>query len=288
MAGEIRAQYPDKKITLVHKHEQLLDDRFPPKLARTLEEKLRKLNVDLVLGDQHIAGPEFKSGAGHTLVATKGGKRIEGEISARSLIQSKTKTMKKKNLGKNRRSLFLGFEWEMLTSLLVCFSFLFSSNALSFFSFHSSCAPTADYVFIAIGNTPRSGLIKAVDPSAISSANLIKVNEQLQIKSSFFPKNNAFALGDVCDAPGWRSLVNSEAEIATVAANMANIVVGKKTTQNHKPGMRALVVPLGLKDGSGFLGLPLLGDSVLPTMMVTALKAKTLFTEKFDQRFAPV
>lgn len=222
MAGEICAQHPSKKITLVHRNKTLLDERFPRKLAAQLERQLRASDVELLLGDEHVGQPHF--GAGSQVVGTKGGKRIE-----------------------------------------------------------------ADYVFLAIGNKPRSELIAKAQPSAVTEAGLVRVDENMQVQG--LP--NVFAIGDVADAPGWRSLVNAEAEAATVAGNMAAVAVASNTgargkLTKHKPGMRVLIVPLGPKSGSGFLELPLLGETITPQFMVAAIKGKTLFTEKFHARFVPV
>lgn len=107
-----------KIITLVHRPQQLIDARAYKKLATTLEQKLRKAGVNLVLGDEHIAGPDFKVGkqdAG-AVVRTKQGKEIP-----------------------------------------------------------------ADYVFVAVGNSPNTQLLEQVDPSAVSANKLIKVNDQLQV-----------------------------------------------------------------------------------------------------------
>lgn len=219
MAGEIRAQYPSKKITLVTRNKTLLDSRTPAKLAAQLESKLRALDVDVILGDEHVGNPHF--GAGSQVVGTKGGKRIE-----------------------------------------------------------------ADFVFLAVGNKPRSDLIAKALPSAVTDGGLVRVNDQLQVQGT----SNVFAIGDVSDAPGWRSVVNAEAEAASAAGNMAAIAAktsGGKLAK-HKPGMRVMVVPLGPKNGSGFMEMPLLGEVLMPQFMVAAAKGKGLFVDKFQGRFVPV
>ena len=174
-----------KKITLIHRKPQLIDTRAYKKLAVTLEQKLRAAGVDLILGDEHVAGPDFKTEkqAPGAVVRTKQGKEI-----------------------------------------------------------------SADYVFLAVGNSPNSQLVADVDPSAIGPSRLINVNDKLQIVSKFFPSNNVFAAGDCCDAPGWRSLISSEAEANTVAVNVL-ASIGKGAMKKHKAGMRAMIVPLGENNG---------------------------------------
>jgi pyruvate/2-oxoglutarate dehydrogenase complex dihydrolipoamide dehydrogenase (E3) component len=96
----------------------LIDSRAYPKFAQTLENKLRALKVDLVLGDEHVASPEFKTGkqGPGSVVKTKGGKELE-----------------------------------------------------------------ADWVFLAVGNTPNTGLLRGVDSAALTAQSLIKVNDYLQV-----------------------------------------------------------------------------------------------------------
>lgn len=112
-----------------------------------------------------------------------------------------------------------------------------------------------------------------------------------QVQSKAFPSGNVFALGDCADSPGWRTLVVAEADTATVASNITLLVSRASASavpslKKHKPGMKVLVVPLGPGGGSGFMNVPLLGDVTMPSFMVTAIKAKSLFVDKFEQRFA--
>lgn len=43
---------------------------------------------------------------------------------------------------------------------------------------------SADFVFIAIGNTPNTQFIAEADPSALSKERTINVNEYLQVRAS--------------------------------------------------------------------------------------------------------
>ena len=43
---------------------------------------------------------------------------------------------------------------------------------------------SADFVFIAIGNTPNTHFIAEADPSALSKERTINVNEYLQVRAS--------------------------------------------------------------------------------------------------------
>ncbi len=163
---------------------------------------------------------------------------------------------------------------------------------------------------MAKGNEPNTGFMREIDPQALTAGGLIKVNEHLQVsttprspvashsrppqvESFAFPSHNVFALGDCADSPGWRTLVVAEADTATVAANIALLIAHTASSaspalKKHKPGMKVLAVPLGPAGGSGFMNVPLLGDVTMPGFMVSAIKAKTLFTEKFEQRFVAI
>lgn len=70
-----------KNITLVHRKSQLIDERAYKKLATTLEQKLRTSGVNLVLGDEHLAGPDFHVGkqAPGSVVRTKQGKEFPAD-----------------------------------------------------------------------------------------------------------------------------------------------------------------------------------------------------------------
>lgn len=87
--------------------------------------------VDLILGDEHISGPDFSTGKqtpGST-VRTKQGKEVK-----------------------------------------------------------------ADYVFVAVGNTPNTQLVQKADPGAVGDKGLIKVNDQLQVR----PRTSLFSSSSSC------------------------------------------------------------------------------------------
>lgn len=84
MAGEIRAVYPDKKITLVHNSPHLLHPKSTPapgsndeptsysapptvvKLSIALEKQLKEINVDLILDDRvEVPRRGARLGEGH-------------------------------------------------------------------------------------------------------------------------------------------------------------------------------------------------------------------------------
>jgi hypothetical protein len=260
LAQEIRAQHPNTKITLIHRQPRLLDDRFPKKLSNQLEAILKKQNVDLVLGDEHIQEPDLAIGKqnGMRTIRTKNGKEIQGG----SLDRYGAK---------------------------ICWL----------------CSPSADFVFIAIGNTPNTQIIAEADPSALSKDRTINVNEYLQVcqllphwcwsagthdtfrkqvTSSLFPNKNVFAAGDCANSPGWRGAISADADVASISKNIPALLHGAPL-KKHAPGMRAMIVPFGPAAGAGFAAMGPLGDTALPQFMTVMAKGKTLLTEKFFERF---
>lgn len=245
---------------MIHRQPRLLDDRFPKKLSNQLEAILKKANVELVLGDEHIQEPDLVSGKqnGTRTIRTKKGKELQGEF---PLISELSRTNQSVHL-------------------------------------------KADFVFIAIGNTPNTQVLADADPSALAKDRTINVNEYLQVRprmswisiircltsfcfqveSSLFPAKNVFAAGDCANSPGWRSLISTEADVATIAKNISALLSGAPL-KKHAPGIRAMVVPTGPSAGAGFAAMGPLGDTALPQFMVPMAKGRDLFTSKFFDRF---
>ncbi|CAL1709321.1 unnamed protein product [Somion occarium] len=72
IAGEIKDTYPKKKVTLVHSEKQLLNDVYPDKWRQDIERRVRKRNIDLILGDRLDSFPE----PGAVGVTTRNGKQL--------------------------------------------------------------------------------------------------------------------------------------------------------------------------------------------------------------------
>ena len=51
MVGELAADYPNKKVTLMHNGEQILDERLSQKLIKKIQDGLKALKVETVLGE---------------------------------------------------------------------------------------------------------------------------------------------------------------------------------------------------------------------------------------------
>jgi len=58
MAGEIRDTFPDKKVTIIHGGDLLLNDVYPVKFRKDIERRVRARNIDIILGDYVDSIPE--------------------------------------------------------------------------------------------------------------------------------------------------------------------------------------------------------------------------------------
>ena len=52
LVGELATDYPNKKVTLMHNREQILDDRMAPKFIKKIRDGLKALKVETVLGER--------------------------------------------------------------------------------------------------------------------------------------------------------------------------------------------------------------------------------------------
>ena len=52
LAGELATDYPNKKITIMHNREQILDDRMASKFVKKISDGLRALKIETVLGER--------------------------------------------------------------------------------------------------------------------------------------------------------------------------------------------------------------------------------------------
>lgn len=52
LVGELATDYPNKKVTLMHNREQILGDRLSQKLIKKIQDGLKALKVETVLGER--------------------------------------------------------------------------------------------------------------------------------------------------------------------------------------------------------------------------------------------
>lgn len=52
LVGELASDFPDKKVTLMHNREQILDDRLSHKFVKKIQDGMKALKVETVLGER--------------------------------------------------------------------------------------------------------------------------------------------------------------------------------------------------------------------------------------------
>ncbi|KAI0365681.1 FAD/NAD-P-binding domain-containing protein [Pilatotrama ljubarskyi] len=70
-AGEVKHTWPEKKVTVVHSENLLLNDTYPDKFRKDIERRARLRGIDFILGDKLDVPPEGTVG-----VTTHNGKQI--------------------------------------------------------------------------------------------------------------------------------------------------------------------------------------------------------------------
>ncbi|WWC58396.1 uncharacterized protein I303_100936 [Kwoniella dejecticola CBS 10117] len=243
IAGEIRAAYPDKTITVVHSSEHVLhptpDAPNPngkahsysspptlPKLSLTLEKLLKEMKIDLITNDK---------------VVIPANQSTPEEWSGAFGLQDGVKTVK-----------------------------LQSGKTLE-----------ADYVFVSIGNKPNVSLVESADKGAVISG-LVGVDEYLRVISDT-PNSplsrNYYAIGDCSSTPGWKTYMGADYDAKGCAVNIANEAKGKAPKKYVRPTLAAMMIPLGPEKGAGTLTFPVVGTWQVPGAMVKGAKGSKLFVE---------
>ena len=82
LAGEIRAVWPDKSVTIVDMADDILGDRFSQELRSEIRRQLEEINVDLILGSALQGGePPTPAGErGSFTVTTLSGRTLTADI----------------------------------------------------------------------------------------------------------------------------------------------------------------------------------------------------------------
>ena len=52
LVGELATDYPDKKVILMHNREQILDERLSQKFIKKIQDGLKALKVETILGER--------------------------------------------------------------------------------------------------------------------------------------------------------------------------------------------------------------------------------------------
>ena len=52
LVGELASDYPNKKVTLMHNRDQIVDERLSQKLLKKIQDGLKALKVETILGER--------------------------------------------------------------------------------------------------------------------------------------------------------------------------------------------------------------------------------------------
>ncbi|ODN84408.1 hypothetical protein L202_00363 [Cryptococcus amylolentus CBS 6039] len=139
----------------------------------------------------------------------------------------------------------------------------------------------ADYVILAAGTSPNSAMIGKEDGGALDGK-LIRVDEYLKVSSinegSIF-NGQYYAIGDVCNAPGFKVARGAYVGAFSAAANIKAEIKGKSLTK-FSPGVQGLGIPVGHDEGAGMVTLPWIGNWVFGSTLIRLQRGKTLGTPR--------
>jgi len=80
LAGELRDEYPTKKITIVHSHTLVLNPTYPVKFRKMVGAQFKARNIELILNDVVESFPESDSGE----IGLKSGQKINAGLIVRT------------------------------------------------------------------------------------------------------------------------------------------------------------------------------------------------------------
>ncbi|GAA5874585.1 hypothetical protein JCM1840_002237 [Sporobolomyces johnsonii] len=141
-------------------------------------------------------------------------------------------------------------------------------------------AVTADFIFLAFGNTPNTSLLSAFDPSILDASHRVKVQPSLQLTGY----DNLFAVGDITDIPESKLFAHAQNHGPVVAKNIVALIKSgdkeKAGLKSYKAGGRMIAVSVGFKGGAGQMF-----GWVMGPWMVAFAKSKTLFIDNFKKLY---
>ncbi|GAA5899569.1 hypothetical protein JCM5296_006947 [Sporobolomyces johnsonii] len=141
-------------------------------------------------------------------------------------------------------------------------------------------AVTADFIFLAFGNTPNTSLLSTFDPSTLDASHRVKVRPSLQLTGY----DNLFAVGDITDIPESKLFAHAHNHGPVVAKNIVALIKSgdteKADLKSYKAGGRMIAVSVGFKGGAGQMF-----GWVMGPWMVAFAKSKTLFIDTFKKLY---
>ncbi|MBZ0127676.1 MAG: FAD-dependent oxidoreductase [Rhodobacteraceae bacterium] len=135
-----------------------------------------------------------------------------------------------------------------------------------------------DLIFPVLGSRASSELLEALPGTRKSTANRTKVDPWL--RPSSLP--NLFAAGDIADAGDGMTIIAASRQLPWLEATLTGLMAGKslEDMKPYKPwGPKApILVPLGPRRGSSFLGLFTAGD-----FLTRKMKGEDLFVARYNK-----
>lgn len=147
----------------------------------------------------------------------------------------------------------------------------------------------ADYVFDSTGNKPNSQLVSSVDPGAVTTNGYVSIDSMFRIRGSHpqsIFKGQYYALGDVANAPSWKTGVAAMSEGEALAKIMTAEIKGwpaKPYSPSSK--LKESTVLLGSRGGAAIINLPIIGNIRAPDFVVDRKSRDFLADKIFFSRF---
>ncbi|OCF33245.1 hypothetical protein I316_04986 [Kwoniella heveanensis BCC8398] len=237
IAGEIKAHYPEKQVTIVHKdiglmsptacakpvdptalakeHGKIKSWSTPPtdiRLSKEMERICDKLGIEVILSDRvRIPSTESTSSTQAADTCDKCGETEKGSDAEGEVPAQEPPT------------------WDGKWGL---------QDGLRRVSLESRRTLEADYVYPGCGMRPNSDIVGGADMGALDGA-LVAVDDYLKITSttpsSIFSKGQYYAIGDVCNTPGFKIAHNAFSSAHRAAGNIINEIKGKSVVK-YNPG----------------------------------------------------
>ncbi|GAA5874581.1 hypothetical protein JCM1840_002236 [Sporobolomyces johnsonii] len=109
---------------------------------------------------------------------------------------------------------------------------------------------TADFIFLAFGNTPNTSLLTAFDPSTLDASHRVKVRPTLQVAGY----DNLFAIGDITDIPESKLAAFAQHHGPVVAKNIVALIKSGDKDQvglkSYEAGGTMAVISVGSAGGA--------------------------------------
>ncbi|WVQ97176.1 hypothetical protein IAU59_004286 [Kwoniella sp. CBS 9459] len=216
IAGEVKARHPDKRVTIVHKDIGLMSPT--PGITKSIDSSARPTAHSPIKG-WSTPPTDIRLSTEMERICVKLG--IEVILSDRVKIPSSTTSsdVDDKNDGRGKAAAKdvsdnKGFtsHWDGTWGL---------QEGLNRLTLESGETLEADYIYPGCGMRPNSGLVGAVDEGALDGA-LIAVDDYLKVTSAnplFMFKGQYYAIGDVCNTPGFKIARNAMSSAHRAAGN---------------------------------------------------------------------